>query len=299
MATPVIGAGAYRYRVQEGWGKLPPGFQWGQVGGVAVDSQDRVYVFNRSAHPMMVFDRQGNLLAHWGEGRFKVAHGIHIGKDDSLFLVDRTAHAAMKLTLDGKLLFTIGTPDSPSDTGYTDASRTVKRAAGPFHDPTDASLAANGDLLVSDGYANARVHRFSPTGKLLASWGEPGTGPGQFNLVHSVWAARDGRVYVADRQNRRIQVFTDEGKHLDSWSGFAQPCKIFVDRDNVMYVAELASRVTICTLDGKVLARMGGTRSDVPGEFNAPHGIWVDSHGDMYVAEVLEGARLQKFIRVR
>ena len=294
----VIGGGRFTYEVAEGWGKLPSGYEWGQVGAVAVDSQDRVYSFNRSAHPMMVFDRDGNLLSNWGESEIVNAHGICIGKDDSLYLVDRDAHVVMKCTLEGKVLFTMGNRGQPSDTGFTDDSPGVKQAAGPFNLPTDIAIGASGDLYVSDGYRNARVHKFSAEGNLLFSWGEPGTtGPGQFNLPHSVWEASNGRVYVADRENDRLQVFTPDGGHLATWDGFTRPTKLFVDGDDILYVAELMGRVSICSLDGTVLARLGGEGSENPDLFGAPHGVWTDSRGDLYVAEVLGSARLQKLVR--
>ncbi|MBI4199101.1 MAG: hypothetical protein HY535_01320 [Chloroflexi bacterium] len=289
-----------RYRVAEGWGKLPAGWKWGQVAAVAVDSQDRLYAFNRTDHPVMVFDRGGNLLASWGEGQFVQPHGLHIDREGNLYLVDRNAHVVMKFTPEGRLLLTLGKRGQPSDTGATgQAPWTVPRAAGPFNFPTDVAVSTNGDLYVSDGYGNARVHKFSPQGRLLLSWGEPGDGPGQFYLPHSVWEAPNGRVYVADRMNNRIQVFTKAGEHVESWPDFVLPCKVFVSGDGTMYVAELGHRVTICTLEGKVLARWGGESSHAPGQFVAPHGICADSHGDVYVSEVLEGQRLQKFIRLR
>ena len=293
----IVGTGEYVFEFAQDWGSLPDKYEWGQVGAVAVDSQDRVYAFNRSDHPMMILDREGNLLSTWGEGSIKQAHGIYIGQDDSLFVVDRDEQVVMKATLDGQILFTLGNRGQPSDTGFTDESPGVKQAAGPFNLPTDLALSSTGDIYVSDGYRNARVHKFSAAGELLFSWGEPGDGPGQFNLVHSVWEASNGRVYVADRQNHRIQVFTPEGKHIETWDGFLQPTKIFIDRNDIMYIAELQSRVTICTLDGTILARLGGERDDSGGGFVAPHGVWTDSRGDMYVAEVLQGRRLQKFIR--
>ncbi len=143
----------------------------------------------------------------------------------------------------------------------------------------------------------ALLVKFSAEGQLLFSWGEPSDGPGQFNLPHSVWEASNGRVYVADWENHRIQVFTPQGEHLDTWPGFLQPCKIFIDGEDIMYVSELRARVTICSLDGTVLARLGGEGSDNPDLFVAPHGVWTDSHGDLYDAEVLQGQRLQKLIR--
>ena len=293
-----VGSGSYTYEVAEGWGRLPEGYEWGQIGAVAVDSQDRVHLFNRTAHPVLVLDREGNFLKSWGEGLFKDPHGICLDAQDNMFLVDRAAQVVMKFTAEGEKVFELGNRDQPSDTGYTEENRTVLRAAGPFHHPTDLALSASGEFYVSDGYRNARVHKFSADGTLLFSWGEPGTGPGQFHLVHSVWEAR-GRVYVADRENNRIQLFTPQGKHLETWPGFLQPADIFVDANDVMYVAELQGRVTLLTLDGTILARWGSPdeRAAKPGKFVAPHGIWADRHGSFYVSEVLEGRRIQKFIR--
>ena len=248
--------------------------------------------------PLMVFDTEGNFLRSWGEGILTDAHGICIGPDDSIYLVDRSPQVAMKFTHDGELLFTMGNRDQPSDTGYTDDNRTVLYAGPPFHHPTDLSLTPEGDMYISDGYRNCRVHKFSQDGQLLASWGEPGDGPGQFQLVHSVWQHKD-RLYVADRQNNRLQVFTLDGRHLAIWPGFLQPCKIFIDSDDIVYVAELGDRVSVLDLQGNVLARWGGERSHEPGLFWGPHGIWTDSRGDLYVSEVLEGQRVQKFRRKR
>ncbi|MBI2856135.1 MAG: hypothetical protein HYX93_04740 [Chloroflexi bacterium] len=291
-------SGELKYEVIGGWGTLPQGWRWGQVGGVAVDSQDRVHVFTRTEHPLMVFDLDGRFLYSWGEGLFQDAHGICIGPDDSIYLVDRSPQVAMKLTHEGQPLITMGNRGQPSDTGYTEENRTVLYAGPPFHHPTDLSLSPTGEMYISDGYRNCRVHKFSPQGQLLFSWGDPGDGPGQFNLVHSVWEHK-GRVYVADRQNNRLQVFTPEGKHLETWPGFVQPTKIFVDDSDIIYVAELGARVSILDLQGNILCRWGGERSHEPGLFWGPHGIWTDSQGDLYVAEVLEGQRVQKFKRVR
>lgn len=293
----VVGTGRFTYEVVPDWGKLPQEWEWGQVPAVAVDSQDRVYVFNRSPHPVLVFDRGGNFIASWGEGTINQAHGIYIDKNNNLFLVDSHAHVVMKFTPEGKLLMMLGNRDQPSDTGFTEDSPSVKRPAGPFNRPTDIACSPSGDIYVSDGYRNARIHKFSADGQLLISWGEPGDGPGKFNIPHCVWEANDGRVYVADRGNNRIQVFTPNGEHLETWPGFFEPCKIFVDSENIMYVAEVSGRVTICSLDGIVLARIGGGDNEAPSPVVFPHGIWADSHGDLYIAETRDRARLQKFVR--
>ena len=257
-----IGEGERQYEVVPGWGQMPPGWIWGQVGAVGVDSRDRVHVFTRTDHPYMIFNRSGELEWAWGQGIFEDAHGICIAPDDNVFLVDRSPQVVFKFTNDGRHLLTMGKRNQPSDTGYTKETPVVTHAGPPFHHPTDVGLSPNGDFYVSDGYRNCRVHKYAADGTLLFSWGEPGQGPGQFQLVHSVWEHK-GKVYVADRANNRIQIFTPEGKYLDSWPGFLQPCKIYVDQEDVMYVAELGARVSILDLDGNILCRWGGERSHV------------------------------------
>lgn len=294
-----VGSGDFSYEVLDTWGSLPAGFQWGQIGAVKGDSDDRVYVFTRTDHPLMVFERDGRYVGSLGEGVIRDAHGLCLDPHGDLFLVDRAAHVVLKVTREGETLFELGNRDQPSDTGWTLEDRTVLRAAGPFNYPTDVAFSANGDFYVSDGYRNARVHKFSSDGRLLFSWGEPGrTRPGEFNLVHSVWEVR-GRVYVADRENHRIQVFTPEGEFIELWTGFVQPADIYVDQNDIMYVAELSGRVTLLTLDGTVITRFGSPDERVaePGKFVAPHGIWADQHGDFYVSEVLQGQRIQKFVK--
>ena len=170
MAT--IGSGDFTYEVVDDWAKLPDGWTIGQA-EPACDSQDRVYVFNRSDHPLMVFDREGNFLGEWGKEYLTDAHGIYISGEDLIYLPVRESHAIVKCTLDGKPLLTMGIWDTPSDTGGARPDGTMWKAAGPFNRCTDIALAPNGDLYVSDGYANSRVHKFSPDGNLLHSWGRP------------------------------------------------------------------------------------------------------------------------------
>src|SRR5439155_14523437 len=137
--------------------------------------------------PLIVFDRDGRFLASWGEGLFKRAHGISIGPDDALYCTDDLDHTVRKFTPEGKLLLTLGTSGKPADTGIDGIDyRTIKRAGPPFHRPTNLALAADGSMYVTDGYGNARVHKFSADGRLLFSWGEPGSGSGQFNLPHGI-----------------------------------------------------------------------------------------------------------------
>jgi hypothetical protein len=291
----VLGSGGYRYRVAEGWGELPPGYSYGDSAAVCVDSKDIVYVFTRGAHPVIVFDRDGKFLRSWGEDiGFVNAHGAAIGPDDMLYLTDDFGQTVRKCTPDGKVLMTIGTPKvaAPPFSGK------------PFNRCTHTALSPTGDIYVSDGYRNAAVHKYSPDGKLLFSWGEPGTGPGQFNLVHNIACDDDGWVYVADRENHRVQVFDGNGKYETQWNNLARPCGLFVThgKSPIAIIGELGPesvatltreapnlgpRVSIVSAKGEVLAHLGSAPlGEAPGQFIAPHGIALDSLRDIYVAEV-------------
>ncbi len=284
-----FGQGTHQYTVHENWWTLPDGWEFGWIPAVAVDSQDRVYVYSRSEHPMVVFDRDGNFLTSWGDDILKDAHGIFIDAEDNIYCVERETHVMHKFTTDGELLMTLGTMDKPGAEGE------------PFNLPTDFALGPDGEMYISDGYGNARIHKYSPDGELIKSWGKPGTGPGEFDLPHCVRVDPRNRVMVADRSNNRIQFFTLDGEYIEEWGDLLQPDTIFIDEDQLVYIAELDQRVTIMTLDGEVVSQWGSERgSTVPGEFFAcPHGIWIDSHGDIYVGEVQADARLQKYIRQR
>ena len=299
------------YEVLAGWEHLPEGWSFVEVAGVAADSKDRVYVFCRGQHPVIVFDREGKFLNAWGEGLFTTPHGIFIDRRDELYLADSGDHTLRKFTPEGKLLMTLGRAGSATDTGFKIDASPVKVAGGPFNRPTNAAVLPNGEFYVADGYGNARIHKFARDGRLLFSWGEPGSGPGQFNLPHSVAVDSRGTVYVADRENSRVQLFSPQGEFRTSWAWVNRPCDLFIDTQDNVYVAELGfnvwnptpvhyrfmetppvghsklARVTICDPDGKVQRQIGGEEMLLPGNFIAPHGIWADSRGSFYVGEVV------------
>src|SRR5438034_6873756 len=288
----ILGSGEYRYRVVENWAKLPEGWNLTDVASVAVDSKDRIYVFNRGAHPMVVLDREANFITSWGEGLFNRAHGLHIDTEDNLYCTDDGDHTVRKCSTDGKVLLTIGIPNKPAPF----------MSGEPFHRCTHTALSPKGEIYVSDGYGNACVHKYSPDGKLLKTWGEPGTDPGQFNIVHNIATDSEGWVYVADRENHRVQVFDGNGKYETQWNNLHRPCGLFMPPGKcpVCYIGELGAvqpvsrnvpnlgpRVTIVDNTGKRISRLGGLGPGLgPTEFLAPHGLAVDSHGDLYVGEV-------------
>jgi len=261
-------------------------------------------VFNRTPdHPIVVFDRDGNYLYSWGEGLFAFPHAILIDKEDNVWLVERNNCQVMKFTPQGKLLMTIGTKGYRSDTGVdpTDFSsgawKNVTHGGGPFNMPAGIALNPAGEVFIADGYANCRVHRFSPDGKLILSWGEPGNGPGQFNLPHGIWIDRHGRVLVADRENDRVQVFTQEGEYITTWpTRLIGAALFYVDDEDTVYIPEHnGGFISILTLEGERLARWGAEIH------RSCHGIYLDSHKDVYVVQPGEWAprsrRVVKFTR--
>ena len=282
-----VGAGKYQYEVIETWGTLPSGWSFGPVSAVAVDSQDRVYAFQRKDPPVLVFDRDGNYLNSWGQSAITDPHGFYIGPDDIVYLTDRDDHVALRFTLDGKPLTILGERGKASDTGCTKDGGRVLRAAGPFNKPTEMVPAPNGELYVTDGYRNSRVHRFSADGRLISSWGEPGkSAPGEFHLPHSLWIDAQGTLYVCDRENNRIQLFSLDGKYITQWSDLERPADIYIDANDIVYVSDLKPTVTVMDKRGNQIAR-----------WDSPfgHGIWADSRGDIYLADVM-GKRITKYV---
>ncbi|MBI3413716.1 MAG: hypothetical protein HY043_00115 [Verrucomicrobia bacterium] len=306
----LVGQGLFTYEAKTDWARRPERFTWLEVASVAIDSRDRVFVFNRGEHPVMVFDREGAFLHSWGEGIFARAHGITIGPDDAVYCTDDLDHTVRKFTPEGLLLLTLGTSGKPSNTGATSIDyRTIRHAGAPFYFPTNVALSPAGEIYVADGYGNACVHKFSPTGQLLFSWGATGNGPGQFHVPHGIAVDRHGSVFVADRENTRIQVFSPAGKFLREWKDVARPCQVAFGAAGNLFVAELGyragmwpgtfpptpdatgGRVSVFDPEGSLLARWGGGENPTaPGDFFAPHDLCIDSRGDVYVAEVVMSA---------
>ena len=192
---------------------------------------------------------------------FTRAHGVSVGPDNTLYCTDDGDHTVRQCTLDGEVLMTIGVPNEPA------AAHSNKPFNRCTHVATDP---ANGDLFVSDGYGNGNVHKFTPDGEHITTWGSPGVDAGQFNIVHNIATDRDGYVYVCDRENHRVQVFDRDGKLEDVWYHLHRPCAIYISDDQRVYVGELGfgmavnrytpnigPRVAILNTAGKVLDRLG------------------------------------------
>jgi peptidylamidoglycolate lyase len=297
-----------QYQVVHGWPLLPDGHLLGQAVGVGVDSRGRVFVFHRAgrewsdpfpteriaAPTVAVFDgATGDLLAHWGAGQFVMPHGLTIDHDDQVWVTDVALHQVRKLTGTGRLLLTVGTEGVAGD----DATH--------FALPTDVAVLPDGGFYVSDGYGNARVARFDARGAFVGAFGTRGAGPGQFDLPHGIALDQQGRVYVADRGNARIQVFDPAGGFVAEWKSEAlgRPFGVRIGADAKAYVVDGGdqpaappdrSRAFRLDLDGAIestLVRFG----NYDGQFNGGHAIAVGADGAVYVGDV-GGRRVQKFL---
>ena len=290
----VVGMGDYKYEVVEDWAKLPDGESFAMVSAMAADSQNRIYAFQRKDPPIVIFDSDGNYLDSWGNGSFVLAHSIFI-EDDVVYITDRDSSVCLIYTLDGKPIQMLGRHGVHSDTGCENPGDLVPRAAGPFNYPAEIIPSPSGDLYVADGYRNARIHRCSWDGQLKQSWGEPGkTDPGHFHLPHSLVIHND-TIFLCDRENHRMQLFTLDGEFLDIWDDIQRPMDISVGKDGMLYVSEggvdgSSARVSVLDTDGTVLSRFDCRG---PG-----HGSWVDGNGDIYVGLNNPGG-MDKFVRQR
>ncbi len=292
VSAVIVGKGDYTYQALEGWPRLPAGVTLIETPGVAVGARDRVYALTRNTeHPVIVFEADGTFVTSFGQGVFTDrAHGILAGPDGSLYCADDGTHTISKFTADGQLVLTLGKRDQPSP----------RWSGEPFNRPTHAAVSpVTGHLYVSDGYGNSRIHKFTSDGQYISSWGEPGIDAGQFIRPHNIAVDDQDRVYVADRECHRVQVFDADGAFITMWNNIHRPDGMTIGPDGNVYVGELngiggvddapglGHRVSILDRGGTLLARIGDPiEGEGPGQFIAPHGIAVDSHGDVYVSEV-------------
>ena len=290
-----LGKGVHTYEPVPDWAQLPPDIRLGDVAGIAVDDKDRVYLFNRGEDPMVVLSQDGDLLDTWGQGIFTNPHGASIGPDQCIYLTDNFDHTVRKFALDGQFLLEIGTAGVSS--GFMSGK--------PFCKCTHSAVSPSGDIYVSDGYQNACIHKFDPNGRLLKSWGSPGTGPGEFNLPHNICCDADGWIYVADRENSRVQIFDGEGRYEAQINNMHRPSGLAITPGTCpdCIVGELASYlavnrdfpnlgpfVSVIDQQSQVISRIDAGRGAGlgPGQFLSPHSIAYDRKGDLYVGDVVD-----------
>ena len=290
-----LGKGHYSYEPIPDWDQIPSELVLGDVAGIAVDDKDRVYLFNRGSNPVVVLSPSGDVMSAWGQGIFVNPHGASIGPDQCIYLTDNFDHTVRKFTLDGKLLLEIGTAGVSS--GFM--------SGNPFCKCTHSAVSPSGDIFVSDGYQNACVHKFDPKGRLLKSWGTAGTGPGEFNLPHNICCDPDGWIYVADRENSRVQIFDENGRYENQINNMHRPSGLAITPGTCpdCIVGELASYlevnrdfpnigpfVSVLDQQSNLLSRLDAKSGPglLPGQFVSPHSIAYDSTGDLYVGDVVD-----------
>ncbi len=291
----LLGEGLHTYEPLSDWAQLSEDIQLGDVAGIAVDDRDRVYLFNRGDTPIVVLSQNGELLATWGQGIFTNPHGASIGPDQCIYLTDNFDHTVRKFTLEGKLLLEIGTAGVGSGV----------MSGKPFCKCTHSAVSPSGDIYVSDGYQNACIHKFDPKGRLLKSWGSPGAGPGEFNLPHNICCDEEGWIYVADRENSRVQIFDADGRYEAQINNMHRPSGLAITPGACpdCIVGELASYlevnrdfpnlgpfVSVFDQKSRVLSRLDAKAGPglAPGQFLSPHSIAYDSKGDLYVGDVVD-----------
>jgi sugar lactone lactonase YvrE len=255
-----------RYAIERDFGQLPPGIEPARVSMVAVDRRGFVHVLRRGPVPVVVFDAVGAFQRSYGEGQIFDPHGITIDHQDRVLIVDRDAHQVLAFDIAGVLLFTLGERHSPS-------------WERPFNHPTKVAVAADGEIYVADGYANARVHRFDPHGRLLASFGAVGHGPGAFLCPHAVIVDQQDRVVVVDRENDRVQLFDRNGGWLETWDGLSRPMDLCQTGDGTILVTDLVPSLTAFSATGQ---RLGRARPSL----NGSHGIALAPDGTVFLADI-------------
>ena len=236
------------YRMLDNWAQLPEGRPWGAPIGVELDHSDgkSIWVFDRcgadncagsNLAPIMKFDSSGKLIANFGAGMFNYPHGLFVDREGNVWVTDSRGeggkgHTVIKFAPDGKVLMTLGKPGVSGD------------GPGMLNSPSDVVVSPNGDIFVVDGHGektNDRIMKISKDGKFIKAWGKHGSGPGEFDVPHTITLDSTGRVFVGDRSNSRIQIFDADGKFLAEWKQFGRPSSVFIDKNDTIYVADSTS----------------------------------------------------------
>ena len=272
--------------------KLPDDMHMGEAAGVAVNSKGNILVFHRSAHALLEFDGKGKFLRSLADGIFSNPHGLRVDSEDNIWTTDTVSHIVVKMNRHGRILMVLGVKGSAREW----------HAAGHlrcFDEPNDIAFGASGEFYISQGHGKgeSRVHKFDADGNFLKTWGGEGSGPGQFNVPHSIVTDAKGNVYVADRANQRIQVFDGEGTYLRESQHPGPPCGLCMchDRKHIMMAHGHAGLIMKLDLQGKVLGSSGG-QGKGPHQYGEAHFLALDRKEDIYIADPLNW-RVQKLVR--
>ena len=303
----VLGSGTHLYEVVEGWGELPNGMKYGYTHGLAIDSENQIYIHNQSKDAVIVFDEKGKFIKSWGQEFEKGAHGMHINKEDKeefLYLADNIRHLVVKTRLNGDVVWTI---TYPKESNLYQSEEQFK--------PTNVAVAPDGHFYVADGYGLSFIHQYNSRAEYIRSWGGKGTEPGKMNCPHGIWVDTRGAkpiIIVADRANVRLQNFTLDGKFLGMVTEeLRYPCH-FDQFEKDLYIPDLHGRLTIFDQNNKLIVHLGDSPGiekvlgypNLPhdqrilGKFISPHSAKVDRKGNIYVVEWINDGRVTKLRRI-
>lgn len=272
-----------KYPLVPNWPKLPQGWNFGPMTGVGVDSKNKVYVYHRGPNKVMCFDASGKYLRSWGDGILTAPHGLTVDRQDNVWVTDIGSHTVVQFSPLGRVRMVLGRKDTAGEDKDT------------FNQPTHVAFGPSGEIYITDGYGNSRVVKYSSKGQYLLAWGKKGKSPGEFNAPHSIAVDHQGKVYVGDRENHRIQIFDENGKFLDQWTHLGSPWGLYLTSDQQLFMCDgYKNRVLKLDLKGRVLGVLGQP-GKMPGQFSFPHHLAVGKNGELYVAEVLNW-RVQKFL---
>lgn len=272
---------------------LPPGVTMGPSASVAFAANGHFFVLTRGPQAVFEFDENGTYVRSFGDRLFTRSHGLSIDADGNLWATDVGAHVVLKLSPQGDILMTLGTRGEAGEWDEAAGSRKLNQ-------PNDVAIASNGDIFIAQGHTpgprgDARVLRFDRSGRFITSWGGKGTAPGQFAVAHGVAIDADGRLWVVDRENQRIQVFETDGTFVREMKYAGLPCSVDIRSDAIYMVNGFAGQVVKLDLAGNVLAALGRPGKEL-GEFGEAHFIAVSPKGELFVADSVNGA-LVKFVK--
>jgi DNA-binding beta-propeller fold protein YncE len=290
------------FHPSENWAQIPPGIEWGQVISAQPDSHGNLWVFHRSDPAILEFDASGKFVKSFGAGMFVQPHGLAIDRDGNIWVTDASAkdgkgQQVFKFSPDGKVLMTLG--------------KAGVAGAGPdtFNGPCSVVIAPNGDIFVADGHGgdtNARVVKFSKSGKYIKEWGKKGSGPGEFDTLHSIAMDSKGRVFIADRGNSRIQIFDQDGKFIAQWKQFGRPSGIYISKSDTLYSVDSQSDEKTnpgvqrgirigSAKDGSVKLFIPDTSTDP--KIALAEGVSADAKGDVVYAAGVSSMALHRFVK--
>ena len=271
--------------------RIPEGVEMGAPSSVAWTSNNRLLVFNRGPNPLMEFDEDGNFMRSWGVGQYVRPHGMRLDPQGHIWTTDVNGHTVTKMNSQGEVLLTLGVHGQAGD--WNEAANTQL-----LNEPTDLAIGLAGEIfvLVGHGRGEPRVLKFDSGGTLMTSWGSLGTGPGQFDIPHSIVVDDEGLVYIADRQNRRVQIFDGGGTYIKEWKYKGLPCGLYIAPDRQLYmVSGFAGEILRLDENGKPIGATGQPGKGL-GEFGEAHYMTMGPQGEIYVADTVS-ARLHKFVR--